>query len=127
MKRLRAYRFALDPNNAHRAGLRRHAGASRFAYNWGLALVKAALAQRDAETSYGLAGDLLTPVPWTLPALRLRWNRAKNDVAPWWAECSKEALRHENGWSYPRLSREELEGRFLGLMANLGPKGAGGQ
>jgi len=92
MKTLRAYRFALDPNNAHRAGPRRHAGASRFAYNWGLALVKAALAQRDAETSYGLAGDLLTPVPWTLPALRLRWNRAKNDVAPWWAECSKEAF-----------------------------------
>ena len=27
--------------------------------------------------------------------------------------------------SYPRLSREELEGRFLGLMAYLNPKGAG--
>jgi hypothetical protein len=24
--------------------------------------------------------------------------------------------------SYPRRSREELEGRFLGLMANLDPK-----
>jgi len=24
--------------------------------------------------------------------------------------------------SYPRCSREELEGRFLGLMANLNPK-----
>ena len=24
--------------------------------------------------------------------------------------------------SYPRCSREELEGRFLGLMANLDPK-----
>jgi hypothetical protein len=30
-------------------------------------------------------------------------------------------------WSYPRSSREELEGRFLGLMANLGPKGVGEQ
>ena len=29
--------------------------------------------------------------------------------------------------SYPRFSREELEGRFLGLMANLGPKDVGGQ
>ncbi len=28
---------------------------------------------------------------------------------------------------YPRHSREELEGRFLGLMAYLGPKGVGGQ
>jgi RNA-directed DNA polymerase len=28
--------------------------------------------------------------------------------------------------SYPRRSREELEGRFLGLMANLDLKGDGG-
>ena len=27
--------------------------------------------------------------------------------------------------SYPRFSREELEGRFLGLMAYLDPKGEG--
>jgi putative transposase len=30
-------------------------------------------------------------VPWTLPALRWEWNRAKHEVAPWWAENSKEA------------------------------------
>jgi len=30
-------------------------------------------------------------VPWTLPALRLEWNRAKHQVAPWWRENSKEA------------------------------------
>jgi putative transposase len=30
-------------------------------------------------------------VPWTLPALRRAWNRTKDDVAPWWAENSKEA------------------------------------
>jgi len=29
--------------------------------------------------------------------------------------------------SYPRFSREELEGRFLGLMADLDPKDVGGQ
>ncbi len=29
--------------------------------------------------------------------------------------------------SYPWFSREELEGRFLGLMPNLVPKGSGGQ
>ncbi|WP_338045531.1 helix-turn-helix domain-containing protein [Parafrankia soli] len=81
-KVLRAYRFALDPNGAQRAAIRRHAGAARFAFTWGLARVKAALAQRDAERSYGLDGDALTLVPWTLPALRLAWNTAKNDVAP---------------------------------------------
>lgn len=91
MRTLQAYRFALDPNDTQIANLSRHAGAARFVYNWGLARVKAALAQRDAEKSYGLDGGLLTPVPWTLPALRLAWNTAKRDVAPWWDECSKEA------------------------------------
>ncbi|WP_165818607.1 helix-turn-helix domain-containing protein, partial [Frankia canadensis] len=78
MTTLQAYRFALDPNDAQAVNLSRHAGAARFAYNWGVARVKAALAQRDAETSYGQGGDQLTPVPWTLPALRLAWNTAKH-------------------------------------------------
>lgn len=56
MKTLQAYRFALDANAAQAANLHRHAGAARFAYNWGLARVKAAFAQRDAEQSYGLDG-----------------------------------------------------------------------
>jgi IS605 OrfB family transposase len=30
-------------------------------------------------------------VPWRLPALRREWNQAKQQVAPWWAENSKEA------------------------------------
>ncbi|KJE24857.1 transposase [Frankia torreyi] len=89
---LQAYRFALDPNNVQAANLNRHAGARRYAFNWGLAFVKAALGQREAEKSYGLSGDDLTPVPWTLPALRLRWNQIKNGIAPWWAGCSKEAF-----------------------------------
>lgn len=92
MKVLQAFRFALDPNDAQAAALSRHAGAARFAYNWGLARVKAALAQREAERGYGLPDTGLTPVPWSLPALRRQWNRAKHDVAPWWAECSKEAF-----------------------------------
>src|SRR6266508_5814913 len=78
-----AYRFALAPTQAQRRGLASHCGAARFAYNWGLALVKARLGDR-AE-----AAD--TKVPWTLPALRKEWNQAKGAVAPWWAENSKEA------------------------------------
>ncbi len=30
-------------------------------------------------------------MPWTLAALRREWNRAKHQVAPWWADNSKEA------------------------------------
>jgi putative transposase len=31
-------------------------------------------------------------VSWSLPALRKAWNATKGEVAPWWAECSKEAF-----------------------------------
>ncbi len=36
MKVSRAYRAALDPTHVQRTALLRHAGAARFAYNWGL-------------------------------------------------------------------------------------------
>jgi putative transposase len=88
-----AYRFALDPTPAQARALASNAGAARVAFNWGLARVKANLGQREAEKSYGLAdGDLTPPVSWSLYALRRDWNAAKDAVAPWWAECSKEAF-----------------------------------
>jgi putative transposase len=87
-----AYRFALDPTPSQTRDLRRHAGAARFAFNWGLALVKSIMEQRKAEATYGTPADELTPaLSWTLAALRKRWNQAKPQAAPWWAECSKEA------------------------------------
>lgn len=87
-----AYRFALDPTPAQARELARHAGAARFAFNWGLALVKAVLEQRAAEATYGIPAEALTPaLGWSLPALRRAWNTAKPKVAPWWAECSKES------------------------------------
>jgi putative transposase len=78
-----AYRFALDPTPAQRRALASHCGAARVAYNWGRGLVQARLQQ-------GRAGKVVE-VPWTLPALRREWNRTKHQVAPWWAENSKEA------------------------------------
>jgi putative transposase len=87
-----AYRFALDPTPRQVRDLLRHAGAARVAYNWGLARIKANLDQRAAEGSYGIIDDDLTPVVgWSLYAMRRDWNQAKEQVAPWWAECSKEA------------------------------------
>jgi putative transposase len=96
-----AYRFELDPNDRVRAALASHCGASRFAYNWGLALVKIRLEGRDAIRQAALRELLCdteverlarsVAVPWNLPALRREWNRSKTDVAPWWRENSKEA------------------------------------
>jgi putative transposase len=37
MEILRAYKVELDPNNKQRTILLKHAGAARFAWNWGLA------------------------------------------------------------------------------------------
>ena len=77
-----AYRFDLDPNDHGRAALASHAGAARFAYNWGLDLVINHLAARRALVVLAIrsdasrveaeawADDLLGRLPWTLPALR---------------------------------------------------------
>lgn len=87
-----AYRYALDPTPRQVGNLLRHCGAARVAFNWGLAQVKANLGQREAERSYGIAEDHLTPVfSWSMYSMRKAWNQAKGDVAPWWRECSKEA------------------------------------
>lgn len=87
-----AYRFALDATPSQERDLARHAGAARVAYNWALARIKANLSQRQAERSYGIAEQELTPsVNWSLYGLRKAWNQAKAEVAPWWGECSKEA------------------------------------
>ena len=48
-----AYRFALDPTPAQEQALLSRCGAARFAFNWGLDRVRAGLAQREAERSYG--------------------------------------------------------------------------
>ena len=50
-----------------------------MAFNWGLARVKANLGQREAEKSYGITGDDLTPsLSWSLYSLRKDWNAAKD-------------------------------------------------
>jgi putative transposase len=78
-----AYRFALDPTPRQQGALASAVGGARFAYNWGLELVKQRLDARAAGQQ--------VEVPWTLPALRREWNHAKHQAAPWWADNSKEA------------------------------------
>ncbi|GGP18239.1 IS607 family element transposase accessory protein TnpB [Nonomuraea glycinis] len=92
MRVVQAYHFALDPTTRQVAVLASHCGAVRVAFNWGLAQVRANLAQREAERSYGIPEDRLTPaLSWSMYSLRKRWNHVKGEVAPWWAGNSKEA------------------------------------
>jgi putative transposase len=84
----RAYRFALAPSPAQEYMLRSHAGAARFAWNWGLARCQ----QRyRAERRWYSAAEL-----------HRLWN-AEKKAAPdlaWWPENSKcayqEAFRNPN-------------------------------
>src|SRR5215218_9918831 len=108
-----AFRFALDPTPRQREALASHCGAARYAHNWRLALVKQRLDKRQTDPSID--------VPWTLSALRREWNRAKHEVAPWWAENSKEAYssgldglaRALKNWSDSRSGR--WKGRPVGF------------
>jgi putative transposase len=131
-----AFRFELDPGDVTRGALASHAGGARFAYGWGLRLVKSRLDQgarireraliegasdREAEA---LARTIC--VPWSLASLRREWNRAKGEVAPWWAENSKECYscgldglaRGLDAWSKSR--RGERQGPPAGFPQ---PKG----
>jgi putative transposase len=76
----RAYKTELDPNNAQRTLLRKHAGTARFAWNWALARIKDKVSKPNAMT---LSREL---------------NAIKGKDFPWMYEVSKcspqEALRN---------------------------------
>ena len=93
-----AFRFELDPANVTRGALASHAGGARFAFRWGLRLVKSRLEQaariREQALTEGASGReaealaRTVNIQWSLYSLRKEWNRAKGEVAPWWAENS---------------------------------------
>ena len=63
--------------------LESHCGAARFAFNHMLGVVKANLDQRNAERSYGIAREDLTPSQgWSLGKLRKTWNHTGTGSRP---------------------------------------------
>ena len=74
-----AYRFALAPTPEQERFLAACAGASRFFYNCGLALVETRLLLRRA---YGPS----IAVPWSYKELCSEFARVKDEVAPWRSE-----------------------------------------
>ena len=82
---LEAVRVALDPTPRQERLLESHAGVARFAYNVGLAHVKAMIERHEKPE-------------WSYYALRRWWNENKDGLTvnvdtgePWWRENSKEA------------------------------------
>lgn len=86
--------LALDPTPRQTRALASHTGAARFAYNRLLAEVMANLSQREAEKSYGLEGETLTPsLSWSVFSLQKLWNAKKHGWAPWASENGSRAYR----------------------------------
>ena len=73
----------LDSTPAQERLLRSYCGASRFAYNWTVAIAKANLDKRDEERRAGIHEGDLTFLPWTEWSMITRWNSVKEEVAPW--------------------------------------------
>ena len=111
---LEAVKVALDPTPMQERLLLSHAGASRFAFNAGLAHVKEAI-EAGAKPE------------WSFYSLVRWWNSSKDTLAvgadgtPWWAENSKEAANTGlrslaaalSNWSKSR--RGERRGRKVGF------------
>jgi len=80
--RLRAYRTPLDPNHALRTRLLKHAGAKRWAYNWGL--------RRKIE-DYERSGKSPGAPELHRELNRLKKAEASEGGVPWMYEVSKSA------------------------------------
>ncbi|WP_371779837.1 RNA-guided endonuclease InsQ/TnpB family protein [Streptosporangium subroseum] len=96
---LQGYRIELAPTPEQCVRLAQHAGLARVAENFYLEKIRAALAQRAAEQTYGVAEEELTRVPWTAPQLEALWRTAHPDRFPWFiaeglsSRVPKEAAR----------------------------------
>jgi putative transposase len=82
---VRGFQFEVEATAREQpARIAQHFGARRFAHNWALGQVKANLDARAADPA-------VAPLSWSFYDLRRTWNQAKQEVAPWWRACSKEA------------------------------------
>lgn len=108
MKVVRGYRTELDLNDKQRTACMKHAGVSRFAYNWGLA---------HAKEAYRTTGKHPTAID-----LHRELNKLKQTEYPWMYEVSKcapqEALRDLDKAYKNFFRRVELkrQGRWKGKL-----------
>jgi len=126
-----AYRFALDPTPRQERMLRSHAGAARFAYNWGNAQIIAALDAREAEKAAGTEPGTPVPSHFDLCKMWTAWKDAhaadpeppegeRRTSTAWVSEnfvgTYQAALRDAaKAWSdYFKSARGERKGRRLG-------------
>jgi putative transposase len=107
-----AYRFALAPTAEQEAFLDACAGASRFWFNQGLALVKGRLDQRAVHED--------VDVPWSYKSLcvAFRGDAIKDELAPWRSEVvtgSYQAGLEALGKALQNYSKGRRAGRHVGF------------
>ena len=110
MKVIQAYRFALDPSPAQERALHSHAGAARFAWNWGLAKCKE---RYEAEGKWYSGAEL-----------HKLWNAEKkaDPSLAWWAENSKcayqESFRNLDRAlrAFVKSKKGQRKGKRLGFL-----------
>ena len=92
--RTRALVVSLDPTPAQAQLLRSYCGASRYAYNWTIGLVKVNLDVRSQERKDGVTdSDFTKSISWHPYSMTPLWNSVKDDVAPWHRDVTKHAFR----------------------------------
>ena len=103
----KAYRYELDPNNRQRTSLQRHAGVSRFVYNWGLEQRISLFKQNQGKERFT---DAMKQ--------HRQLNRIKRTQFPWMYECSKcapqEALRDLHR-AFQNFFRGRKKGKIVGF------------
>jgi putative transposase len=92
--RTRGVLVPLDPTPAQAQLLRSYCGASRFAYNWAVAIVKENLDTRAEERQAGVEeAELTKPLSWSSWSMTPLWNSVKDEVAPWHHDVTMHAFR----------------------------------
>jgi len=110
----RAYKVELDLNNEQTTACRKHAGAARWAYNWGLAL------KQDVYRATGKSPSAIE--------LHRELNALKKTEVPWMYEVSKcapqEALRNLDAAFVHFFRRAKLkqQGKLRGKVGYPHPK-----
>jgi putative transposase len=108
MRVMRAYKTELDLNNAHVTACTRHAGAARYAYNWGMARKQEAYQATDTSPS---AIELHRELN-ALKKTELSWLYQVSKCAP------QEALRNlDRAFAhFFRRCQLQREGKFTGTL-----------
>lgn len=86
MSHKQGLRFELAPDEEQATRMARHCGLSRVVENFCLETVQKKKAQQEAEKTYAIPKEELTPVPWSAPALEKEWRAAHPQHYPWFAE-----------------------------------------